>query len=87
MKSVFIALSALAFSTSILANSVASPSSSTTTTTGITVPKLQFDNKGRLILVVTPEGRNCAYQYGKDGGVISPIDSSCGDPQVWLKPK
>jgi len=84
MKSVFIALSALAFSAPIMANPVASPPS---TTTVITTPKLQFDSKGRLILVITPKGNRCEYQYGKDGEVISPINSSCGDQQVWLKAK
>lgn len=85
MKSTFIVLYVLVFSSSILANPVAS--SSTPSTNKITSPKLQFDNKGRLILVDTPEGRSCAYLYDKDGGVIYPIDSSCGDPQFWLKSK
>ena len=50
-------------------------------------PVLSFDKKGRLIQVVTADGRRCLYHYAPDGRLISPLDPSCGDPQQWLKAK
>ena len=50
-------------------------------------PKLSFDRKGRLVQVVTPDGRRCTYQYAPDGQLIGPVDPSCGEPQNWLEAK
>ena len=50
-------------------------------------PVLAFDKKGRLIQVVTQDGRRCVYVYAPDGRLISPLDPSCGDPQQWMKAK
>ncbi|MBI3757499.1 MAG: RHS repeat protein [Deltaproteobacteria bacterium] len=50
-------------------------------------PTLSFDRKGRLIQVVTPDGRRCTYRYAPDGRLTSPLDPSCGEPQEWLKGK
>ncbi len=50
-------------------------------------PVLTFDNKGRLVLVVTPSGTHCAYQYSPNGQRASPLEPSCGEPQAWLKGK
>jgi YD repeat-containing protein len=50
-------------------------------------PVLSFDKKGRLIQVVTADGRRCVYHYAPDGRLISPLDSSCGEPEQWLKAK
>lgn len=48
---------------------------------------LTFDSKGRLVLVVTPTGAHCVYQYSANGQRSSPLNPSCGEPQVWLKAK
>lgn len=83
MRNVFIVLSLLVLTASSHANSVTTEPMDA----GANVPKLQFDKQGRLILVVIPEGKACIYQYGKDGELISPIESSCGNPLSWLKAK
>jgi YD repeat-containing protein len=50
-------------------------------------PVLSFDAKGRLVHVLTPEGRHCMYRYGADGQLISAVNPSCGEPEQWLKTK
>jgi YD repeat-containing protein len=50
-------------------------------------PVLSFDTKGRLVHVVTPDGRHCMYRYGGDGRLVSAVNPSCGEPQQWMKAK
>jgi YD repeat-containing protein len=52
-----------------------------------TAPVLSFDKQGRLVLVVTPDGRRCVYHYAPDGRLVTPADPACGDPQQWIKAK
>ena len=50
-------------------------------------PTLSFDRKGRLVHVVTPDGRRCTYHYAPDGRLMTQTDPACGEPQEWLKGK
>ena len=50
-------------------------------------PTLSFDRKGRLVHVITTDGRRCAFHYAPDGRLIPPSDPSCGEPQDWVKAK
>ena len=50
-------------------------------------PKIFFDRMGRVIQVVTSDGRLCTYRYGADGRLTSPVNPLCGEPQDWQKVK
>jgi hypothetical protein len=51
-----------------------------------TQAKLHFDFKGRLVLVVTPDGKQCVFQYTTDGAPLPATDTACNTPYYWLNP-
>jgi hypothetical protein len=51
-----------------------------------TQTELYFDSKGRLVLVVTLDGKQCVFQYSKDGSPLPSTDTTCRTPYDWLSP-